>query len=85
MTWLFNKCLLQLSEIFWESNDSMLLSRLYYITDPINAVYIRGKAEMYAEKVFARCGAMCNAANFIDGSVVSLECPKQKLITARHV
>lgn len=73
---LFGKWPPQMSEIFWESLEHMLHYRKHLITDSIGSDFMRQRAEMYAGKVFEKCGALTNVVGFIDGTVIGITRPK---------
>lgn len=79
MTRMFGKWSWQPLEIFLESIENILHSKIHLITDAIGGDYISGEVEKYAGKWFTKCKAMSNVVNFIDGTVISVARPKENL------
>ena len=76
MELLFRRHGAQLSNIFWESIEQMLETRVGLITGPIQSSFICNWAPVYADAIKEKCRALPNCVGFIDGTVIAIARPR---------
>lgn len=70
---MFCKYAYQLSEIFWETMDEFVDDYQQLIVAPIDAFFIKERAEYFAKAVQNKNGALDNCIGFIDGTNIAIE------------
>ena len=72
---LFGKHGSQLSEIFWESIEHLLETRVELITGNISSQYLQSQAARFAEAIRDKSEGLENCIGFIDGTVIGIARP----------
>ena len=75
MEFFFGKHRSQLSEIFWESVEHLLETRVELITGNISSHYLQSQAERFAEAMKDKSEILENCVGFIDGTVIGIALP----------
>ena len=75
MEFFFGKYGSQLSEIFWESIEHLLKTRVEFITGNICSQYLQSQAARFAEAIRDKSKGLENCIGFIDGTVIGIARP----------